>query len=184
MSQTTTLALTIEQQQLATDNHRLIYQYAKENALDLEDYYDILAIGLCRAAALYDATLGYKFSTFAWKCMMTEHYHHKKYQARKSRIPASKVVSYDVPFSIDDDSNEATFLDILSEKYKPQHIDVTNIEVRQFRNSLTGRQQVVLDLLMAGYRQSAIASVLGCARQRVSVEKGRIKEKWLQYDAA
>ena len=43
-------SLTAEQQQLVIENHNLIYDFAKRKNLIIEEYYDILAIGLCNAA--------------------------------------------------------------------------------------------------------------------------------------
>lgn len=63
------LVLNDQQQELAEKNHDLIYWYARNHKLDLEEYYGDLAIELCNAAYHYDESLGYSFSSFAAKCM-------------------------------------------------------------------------------------------------------------------
>ena len=45
--------LTPEQQKLVTDNHNLIYSLANAKNIDLDEYYDVLAIGLCKAAITF-----------------------------------------------------------------------------------------------------------------------------------
>lgn len=66
-SPTKPFALTDEERDLVTDNHNLIYSYLNQHCLS-DDYYDLCAIGLCRAAHFYEPKKG-KFSTFAFLCM-------------------------------------------------------------------------------------------------------------------
>lgn len=61
-------SLNKEQQKLVETNHNLIYSFAKSNNIDVEEFYDVLAIGLCKAALVYDENKG-MFSTLAYKCM-------------------------------------------------------------------------------------------------------------------
>lgn len=59
--------LTDEERDLVTNNHNLIYSYLNKYKLS-DDYYDLCALGLCRAAHFYEPERG-KFSTFAFLCM-------------------------------------------------------------------------------------------------------------------
>lgn len=59
--------LTDEERDLVTNNHNLIYSYLNKYNLS-DDYYDLCAIGLCRAAHFYEPERG-KFSSFAFLCM-------------------------------------------------------------------------------------------------------------------
>lgn len=59
--------LTDEERELVTNNHKLIYSYLNKFHLS-NDYYDLCAIGLCRAAHFYKPENG-KFSVFAFTCM-------------------------------------------------------------------------------------------------------------------
>lgn len=59
--------LTDEERDLVTTNHNLIYSYLNKYKLS-DDYYDLCAIGLCRAAHFYEPERG-KFSSFAFLCM-------------------------------------------------------------------------------------------------------------------
>lgn len=66
--------LTKEQQELVTDNHKLIYytmyKYNLLAQLDEDECYGALAEGLCKAAATYDKRI--KFSAYAVRCMLNE----------------------------------------------------------------------------------------------------------------
>lgn len=59
--------LTDEERDLVTNNHNLIYSYLNKYNLS-DDYYDLCALGLCRAAHFYEPERG-KFSSFAFLCM-------------------------------------------------------------------------------------------------------------------
>lgn len=59
--------LTDEERELVTNNHNLIYSYLNKFHLS-DDYYDLCAIGLCRAAHFYKPENG-KFSVYAFVCM-------------------------------------------------------------------------------------------------------------------
>lgn len=66
--------MTKEQEQLVTDNHNLIYFFLNKwgkilEYSDMTDYYDICAIGLCKAAITYDSSKDVKFATYAAICI-------------------------------------------------------------------------------------------------------------------
>lgn len=42
--------MTDYQRQLVTDNHNLIYRFLQKEKLNMEDWYDLAAIGMCKAA--------------------------------------------------------------------------------------------------------------------------------------
>ena len=61
--------MTEKEQKLAEENHNLIYDFAKKRNLVVEDYYGLLAIGLCNAATAYSSENENTFSTYAYSCM-------------------------------------------------------------------------------------------------------------------
>ena len=64
--------LTLDQQRIVSENHNLIYSLANKKSINLDEYYDALAIGLCKAAIAFDNTKG-KFSTLAYTVMLNEY---------------------------------------------------------------------------------------------------------------
>ena len=52
------MTLTSEQQEVVRKNHGLIYFYLHKNNLSIEDYYDLAAIGLCKAVLTYEKNKG------------------------------------------------------------------------------------------------------------------------------
>lgn len=55
-------------QKLVEDNHKLIYGFMHKYHLS-EDWYGELAVGLCKAARVYDESMGVKFSSLAYRSM-------------------------------------------------------------------------------------------------------------------
>lgn len=66
------LPLTDDQKKLVEDNHNLIYWYCNKNNLPVEDYYDMLAIELCKAVQTYDPTKS-KISTYIYQYFWHRH---------------------------------------------------------------------------------------------------------------
>lgn len=60
-----------EYERLIIENEALVYHVLKQMHLysQLEDYYDIGMIGLCKAAKTFDNSKGSKFSTYACICI-------------------------------------------------------------------------------------------------------------------
>ena len=57
-----------EQRKLVEDNHNLIYTFMRSHGLEIEEWYDVLAIALCKAAIGFNGTSA--FSTYAYKVML------------------------------------------------------------------------------------------------------------------
>lgn len=62
------IKLNTEQRKLVEDNHDLIYGFMLKHNLDFENWYDVCAIGLCKAVVAYDGST--KLSTFAYTAML------------------------------------------------------------------------------------------------------------------
>lgn len=87
------------QRQLAAENHDLIYWYLHKRGLSIEDYYDILAIGLCKAAAAYKPELG-AFSTLAIQVFDHEIQRERKITTRRQNFETESLdenVYEDIP---------------------------------------------------------------------------------------
>ena len=79
---------------LIEDNHNLIYSFMSLHSLDPEEYYDLMAMELCKAAKNYNEELG-AFSTCAYTYMNNALTLHRRKSSRLSAIPSSAVVSLD-----------------------------------------------------------------------------------------
>ncbi|MBQ9657224.1 MAG: sigma-70 family RNA polymerase sigma factor [Clostridia bacterium] len=174
-----------EQQKLVEDNHNLIYSFAKSRMVDTEEYYDVFAIGLCKAALIYDKSKG-AFSTLAYKCMSNEYHMIRSIETRQKTIPESLIISLDEPIGVsEEDGNESTLYDyIIKDVFPtPENSTVNSIVFNDFYNSeLTKQQQDVVKILLQGETQFEISKMLGLTHQRISAIVHRIREKWVKFN--
>lgn len=172
--------LTAKQQELIEENHNLIYKFASEKKLNIDDYYDILVIGLCIAATIYDEKKG-KFSTVAYRCMnnkLNDYWRHKNIQ---SAIPESMIFSYDTPKDLDESNNNKGCQNAFSNNCSAQDIVITKMMKETLINMLTKREQEVAKLILSDIRQLDIAEMLNCSRQNVAAIVKTIRKKWINY---
>lgn len=172
--------LTAKQQELVEANHNLIYKFANEKKLNLDDYYDVLAIGLCLAATVYDESKG-KFSTVAYRCMNNKLHDYWRHAYRKTTVPESMIFSYDTPNDLDDNPNNGGYLNAFASNCSTQDIVITNMMQDILINMLTKREQAVARLMLAGIKQLDIATMLDCSRQNVGTLVKNIRKKWINY---
>ena len=83
------IALTVEQQKFAADNHGLVYSFLRMRGLDENEFYDVVIFGYLKAVKEYLAasTLSqkYEFSTIAYTKMNDMLYKHFEKQNRQKR---------------------------------------------------------------------------------------------------
>lgn len=72
------IMLTAEQKKLVEDNQALIFFALKKFHYPADDFYDLAAIGLCKAAARYDPEKGATFASYAVQSIRNELGHWKR----------------------------------------------------------------------------------------------------------
>ena len=172
-------ALTKQQQELVEQNHNLIYKFAHQNNLSIDDYYDILAIGLCRASKMYNEDKG-AFSTIAYVCMKTEVMGHWRKISAKGVIPVEKIVSYNVSPSEESNGNE-TYLCCIADNNCTCDIAISNVVYERFYDLLTYKEKTIVELLMNSVSQSKIAEEIGCTKQNVAYYVSQLRKKIKNY---
>lgn len=172
--------LTDEQRQLAAENHNLIYKFAKCYGLRFDEYYDILAIGLCNAAMIFDASLGYRFSTLAFKCMKKEYVDYFVKNNGKKKVPQNKLVYLYSP--VPGAESGVTFFDVVSNGTSNQYsFDDTHPETEDFLKTLKPKHRNVIENLLDGFTEEETARRLGCSKSNVSRICVYSRKKWSAY---
>lgn len=168
--------LTSTQQKLVEDNHNLIYGVAHKNKISLDEYYDVLAIGLCKAAMQYDESRG-QFSTFAYQAMLSEYFSVLRHNKIARAVPENVVVSMNV--KIDNGSeNPISLEDTIPADDDMERSIVSKDYVEFLCNKLQKQQDKdIVTLLADGMTQVEIAESLGVSRQRVGQCVDRIRKK-------
>lgn len=175
--------LTEEQRQLVTQWHGLIISFAIENKISYDEWYDVLAIALCNAARIYDSGKGYAFQTLAFECMRHAMRRQWKIPTLKRSIPRELLCSYNTEV-VGRHGHTTELIETIDSPYNQQRLDVTAVEVKQFRDSLSELHRFVFDSLMEGRKEVEIAKEIGYTKGGVSFIRQKIKQQWRDYCAA
>ena len=163
--------LTPEQQRLVEDNHNLIYSFIQLKRLDLDEWYDVCAIGLCHAAQKWNPARG-KFTTIAYRAMLTAVDHTNVVQNK--HYPQAQVY-IDTPTPIGKD----TFSNLI-----PYDEDFSSVEVDEFKarafSFLTCSQRDCIQGRLSGMTDDAIARKLKTSKHaiqtHISLARRKIRE--------
>lgn len=170
--------LTKEQSELAEKNHKLIYEFANRKRLLLDDYYDILAIGLCNASMIYDKNKG-EFSTLAYNCMENELKMYWRHITKKSSVPDKMILSYDNLFY--NDEGEKVLYEELIDNKGINDCQLENTFASLLIDLLTDKEKKIVSFLICGMSQNEIAKQLKCKQQNINYFVNQIRKKWTPY---
>ena len=165
------MKLTEEQKKLVEENHNLIYWFAKKYHIPIEDYYDVLAQGLCMAAYHYDPSKC-SFSTYAYLCMNTEMHVEYRKTLRKSEIPQGNIFHYENAWQLSD-------LIPTNEKTENKVIDRISYEnlISLLNDILNDKDKEVLSYILNGLTMREIAKIEGTSHQAIHNRMKKIREK-------
>ena len=165
------MKLTEEQKKLVEENHNLIYWFAKKYHVPIEEYYDVLAQGLCMAAYHYDPSKC-SFSTYAYLCMNTEMHVEYRKTLRKSEIPQGNIFHYENAWQLSD-------LIPTNEKTENKVIDKISYEnlISLLNDILNDKDKEVLNYILNGLTMREIAKIEGTSHQAIHNRMKKIREK-------
>jgi len=149
------IKLTDEQSKKVEDNIALIYWYAGLKGLDLEEWYGLLAIELCKTVVQHEPKKGSLANYFKMRCdfLMIKEYRKTTMQKRTHNGLEDLEDIYT------DDEN----LLQLSRDYNE---DV--METLKLQELLEGEHGEIIRLKYYGYTQSEISDLLGISQSQVS----------------
>ena len=172
------IRITNEAIKLVEENHNLIYSFLYKYHLDLEEWYDLAAIGLCKAANTYNNSKS-GFSTYAYKCMYTAVMMEKRKENAMRTIPQNQIFYYENQVSEESKDNDtSTFLNYIPSKQDIENEIISALSLENVKNELVGNKRKVFLLLRDGYTQCEISKIIGISKQRVSKIKQEIAEKY------
>ena len=156
----------------------MIYSFLYKYHLDVEEWYDIAAIGLCKAANTYNNDKS-GFSTYAYKCMYTTIIMEKRKENAMRTIPQNQIVYYENQVNESSKDNDtSTFLNYIPCKQDIENETILALSLENIENELVGNKKKVFLLLREGYTQCEISKIIGISKQRVSKIKQEITEKY------
>lgn len=155
-----------------------MYSFLYKYNLDVEEWYDIASIGLCKAANTYNNDKS-EFSTYAYKCMYTTIMMEKRKENAMRIIPQDQIVYYENQVNESSKENDtSTFLNYIPSKQDVENETISTLSLENIENELAGNKRKVFVLLKEGYTQSEISKIIGISKQRISKIKQEILEKY------
>ena len=157
-----------KQKNLVEENYNLIYKYAKDHKLDIEEFSGLLSIGLCKAALNYDSDKT-KFSTFAFRCMGNEVSNYLR------KINAGKYLRHDEVYSMEALSEDndrpisETTLMVSSENIEGEYIFKTKFQKEY--DKLKDQVKNIIALKYRGYTNNEVAEILDMKASTVSIDR-------------
>lgn len=164
------LKLTNEQRRFVSKNHNLIYDYAYTYNLDIDEWYGVLAIGLCKATmGKFDNTKS-KFSTFAYKCMRNAVKQEYLKRSQDKEEANNHTVSIFTPTINNQQSEgECNYADIIPNLHIRVDTEaMLKVALKEAISNLkTDNQRKIISLITYGYTQSEVAQITNKQRSYV-----------------
>lgn len=169
--------MTDEQRKLIEDNHNLIYSFLYKYHLEVNEYYDLAAIGLCKATITFDSEKA-SFYTYACKCMFSSVFSEIRRKYSSNRIPEEQILYYQKEME-NDDGDSLSFIDYISSKENIEEDVLSDIMINEYLSSLKDRDKQIFILFTQGHNQKEIGKILGIDQSFVS----RRKKKFIEHFA-
>lgn len=150
------MKLTTEQQKMVEDNHNLIYWYIHSKNLNLDDWYDLLAIELCITAIKYKPERG-SFSNYF-----------------KLRADGMLSKEYNKAQSIKRKGTTVEYLDDVVSKTRVYNLE-DDVILNDMMNS---KDSHILKMKSEGYTQAEIAEVLDVSQSYISKLLKQVKKEY------
>ena len=176
-----------ERNKLIEDNMNLVpfvgWKYFKKYMnLGEEKREDFISEGyiyLCKAAKKYDENLGYTFSTYAVNYIWGSMSRYVKTQIKKDN---HKNKQYSLDIKLFETGKTISYGDILMDKNRDIDIRIMEIKECVSRTKIRDIDEII-DMLVAGYTQTAIAKEMGLSTQGLNYRLRKlrkiIKEEYL-----
>lgn len=163
-------ALTDQQRAFAEEHHQLIFSFLYTFHLPCEEWYDVAALGYCKAVTRYESEREQAFSTFAYRVMLNDvRQEMRKERAQKRCAPLTSLQR--------EISDGLTLEDTLGYEQRFME-DEPPTAAHTFIRSMSMEQRFIIVLLAAGATHGEIAKKMGVARGQVTKQVKEIRERF------
>lgn len=168
--------MTEEQKLLVENNHNLIYFMIHKMNESVEEYYDLAAIALCKAAINYRPDNG-SFANFACRCIRNEILLDHRARMMPKRWMNEYLISYDAPTLVqNEDGEEITLLEQLKSFESVENEALSRIMYLEVVEQLGKTDSKVLEFFEKGLKQQEIAEIMGVSQANISRVKRRVEK--------
>lgn len=172
------MKLSDEQRKLVENNHGLIFYTLKMKNLSFEQYYDIAAIALCKAAILYNPKIG-NFSTYACTCIARNIDNYWKIENAQKRKGNKTILYYDDLIENEDKDSPGSILATLKSNFSTEDEVMCKIAYETAYSNLTKKSQKVFSFIMK-YGTKEAAQKLNRTRARTGAVYTEFKKSLLR----
>lgn len=153
-----------------TQNHNLIYSFLRHHNLNIEDYYDIVAIGLVKAAQTFQEEKSSKFSSYAYFVMWNEIKSEWRKNSAQHREIQKYLISYNQNIKNNNEDGKTILLDCLPNincNVENEIIIKTVVEnfVKKIKNP---NHKKIFYMHISGYKQREIAEEINQTQSNVN----------------
>ena len=161
------IPLTDEQRKVVEENHNLIYKVLNDHCLDVDEWYDVAAIGLCKAAQLFKPESGFKFSTYAYTSIYNVVCRQIIASKTEHRLPPGGGLLYleEKYGNFEEDNKLEDLIPASNNSFVDDIITINDF--KESLKKLNSRDQEIILLLADGYTYQAAGDTLGVSRERV-----------------
>lgn len=129
--------MTNEAKKLVIENHNLIFYFLNKRNMSIEEWYDILAIALCKAAKTFDENKS-KFITYVLKCINNAVCEELRLQDCLNRKVNKTTCSYEEKIY---NHSDLTVQSILPNTFNTESEAITNVVFLDCYNQLCDRDK-------------------------------------------
>lgn len=153
--------LTDKERQMVEDNEKLIYWYASKKNLDIDEWYGLLAIELCKTVRKYNPNRGSLSTYFKLRADIMV------YRKMKEMYRSGELYDYEIDESQHEDESVEVF----------DKVD-SDIVLEDLMKSLeTDRDRMIIKMKLDGYTQREIAEETGLTQQGVGWVLKKVRER-------
>lgn len=149
----------------------MIYYFCYKHKLNIDTYYGVFAISLCKAAMHYDVKRGTKFSTLAISIMYNDLKCTYRENTKKGK-DGVKLTSLD-SLVMNCHNEDFTLNDVLGTELDAQD----EIIFTDFKSIWNDTEKHIARLLYQGYTQEEIGKIISYSQPQISRIIKRMKEK-------
>lgn len=175
--------MTEDQKKLVESNIKLaydyVYKYGSSFGHDFDDSVQIASLGLCNAALTFDASKGYAFSTYAYKCMSNEFL--KIARAKKAKRRDGSEISFDEEVRSSSGEYIGTYSEIIPSKLDVENEIVTKETLRWAVNNMSGASKKVIQYYIDNPDTTQVACAKHLNIAQATVSRAFTKLKKLYY---
>ena len=169
--------MTLTQTNLVAEHHDLIYSVLHKMNLNIEEFYDIAAIGLCKAAQAYNESKG-RFSTLAYTVIRNEVILEMRNRNLQKSGPKN-VLSLD--FSEVEGDENVTLEQALAQEGDLETDVLNKIVLQNFIQTLNTREKDVIFKTYHGLSAPEIARHYNVSCTRIKQIRKKVKDKYIDF---